>query len=108
LVLVVEAMGAKGELMISSRDSEALVRPAFEKHGTIVGAEAICLEDDFDLASTLFELNQPAVRVATRGVVAAAEADDAMPDSGKHAAATRALADLVMGLASRAEGSEGD
>lgn len=99
LVLVVEAMGAKGELMISSRDSDALTRPEFEKHGTIVGAEAICLEDDFDLASTLFELNQPAVRVATRRVVGAGELDDQMPDPVQHAAATGALAELVMDLA---------
>ena len=99
LVLVVEAMGAEGELMISSREASVLTRPAFEKHGAIVGAEAICLEDDFDLASSLFELNQPAVRVATRRVVGAGEADDQMPDPAKHAAATKVLADLVMELA---------
>jgi hypothetical protein len=99
LVLVVEAMGAKGELLVSSRELEALKRPFFEKWGTIVGAEAICLEDDFDLASALFELNQPAIRVATRRVVTAGEVDDQMPDPAQHAAATRALAELVMDLA---------
>jgi hypothetical protein len=99
LVLVVEAMGAKGELMISSREVDALVNPAIEKHGTIVGAEAVCLEDDFDLASTLFELNQPTVRVATRRVVREGEVDDRMPDPAQHAAATKALAELVMELA---------
>ncbi|MEP4078842.1 hypothetical protein [Haloferula sp.] len=99
LVLVVEAMGAKGELMISSRDAEALARPSFEAHGAIVGAEAVCLEDDFDLASTLFELNQPAIRVATRRVVREGEADEVLPDAAKHAASTRALAELVMELA---------
>ena len=99
LVLVVEAMGAKSELMVSSRDSEILKRPAFERHATIVGAEAICLEDDFDLASTLFELNQPAVRVATRRVVGEGEADDKVPDAAKHAASTQALAELVVDLA---------
>jgi len=99
LVLVVEAMGAKGELLVSSRELEALKQPAFEKWATIVGAEAICLDDDVDLASALFELNQPAVRVATRRVVAAGEVDDQMPDPSHHAAATKALAELVMELA---------
>lgn len=99
LVLVVEAMGVNGELLVSSREVEALKRPPFEKWGKIVGAEAICLEDDFDLASTLFELNQPAVRVATRRVVAAGEADDQMPEPAQHAAATKALAELVLELA---------
>ncbi|MFC7336575.1 hypothetical protein ACFQY0_05240 [Haloferula chungangensis] len=99
LVLVVESMGAKGELLVSSRELEVLKRPEFEKWATIVGAEAICLEEDFDLASTLFELNQPAVRVATRRVVSAGEADDRMPDRLQHAAATKVLAELVMDLA---------
>lgn len=99
LVLVVEAMGSESELMISSRDATVLTKPAFEKHGKIVGAEAVCLADDFDLASTLFELNQPAVRVATRRVVGEGEADDSMPDEAKHAAASEALAELVMELA---------
>ena len=97
--VVVEAMGSESELMISSRDATALTKPAFEKHGKIVGAEVVCLADDFDLASTLFELNQPAVRVATRRVVGEGEADDRLPDETKHAAATRALAELVMELA---------
>jgi hypothetical protein len=99
LMLVVEAMGAGEELLISSRESDALARPAFEKHGSIVGAEVICLEDDFDLASTLFELNQPAVRVATRRVVAEDEADSELPDPAGHAAASRRLAELVLELA---------
>ncbi|MGB6221877.1 M28 family peptidase [Haloferula sp.] len=99
LLLVVEAMGAKGELLISSREVEVLRNPGFEKWGTIVGAEAICLEDDFDLTSTLFELNQPAVRIATRRVVSETETDEELPDPAKHLASTRALAELVMELA---------
>lgn len=99
LLLVVEAMGAKGQLLVSSREVEALKHPAFEKWGTIVGAEAICLEDDFDLTSSLFEMNQAAVRVATRRVVSEAEPDKELPDPVEHLAATRALADLLMELA---------
>lgn len=99
VVLVVEAMGARDGLMISSRDAELLAGGVFEKHGTIVGAEAICLEDDLDLSALLFELGEPAVRVATRRVVGPDEADDEMPVAEVHAAATEALVGLIRAVA---------
>lgn len=99
MLLVVEAMGAGNKLMISSRDALALQHPAWTRHGEIVGAEAICLVDDFDLSSVLFELERPALRVATRRVVAADEADDILPKAEVHVISTRTLAELVGELA---------
>ncbi|MEK7950290.1 M28 family peptidase [Luteolibacter soli] len=94
-VLVVEAMGAAEKLMISSRDAgNAALRQATGL-GEVVGAESICLEDDFDLSSTLFEFGLPTARVSTRRVVKADEADDTAPDAAVHAAATRALVTLI-------------
>ena len=94
-VLVVESMGAAEKLMISSRDA---ANPALQQAsglGEVVGAEAICLEDDFDLSATLFELELPAARVSTRPVVKVDEADDTAPKPEVHAAATRSLVTLI-------------
>jgi len=100
VMLVVEATGAGGELQVSSRDARALALPALDSRATVVGAESICLEDDVDLSSVLFEIGLPAIRVATRRVVGAGEADDRLPDPEEHATATRKLAELVRALAS--------
>jgi len=94
-VLAVEAMGGAGKLMISSLDGGNAALQQVSGLGEVVGAEAICLEDDFDLSATLFELELPAVRVATRPVVKAEEADNTAPDPAVHAAATRALVTLI-------------
>ena len=98
-VLVVEATGAGEELWISSRDAERVAAPAFQDSGKVVGAEVVCLGDDFDLSSVLFEMNRPAVRVSTRPVVGPSDEEIALPDADAHAAATRRLADLVSALA---------
>jgi hypothetical protein len=97
-LLVVEATGAGDSLLVSSRDAENRALAAVEGLGTVVGAEAICLQDDFDLSSALFERGLPAVRVATRPVVKADEADDVAPDPAVHAAATTALVNLIQRL----------
>jgi hypothetical protein len=97
-LLVVEATGAGDSLLVSSRDAENRALAAVEGLGTVAGAEAICLEDDFDLSSSLFERGLPAVRVSTRPVVKADEADDAAPDPAVHAAATTALVNLIQRL----------
>jgi hypothetical protein len=94
-VLVVEAMGAAEKLMISSRDAGNAALQKTAGLGEVVGAEAICLEDDFDLSATLFELELPAARISTRPVVKADEADTTAPDPAIHAAATRALVTLI-------------
>ena len=97
-LLVVESTGAGKSLLISSRDAENPALAQAGGLGEVVGAEAICLEDDFDLSSALFEVGLPAVRVATRPVVKADEADDRAPDPALHAAATTALVDLIRRL----------
>lgn len=97
-LLVVEATGAGEKLWISSRGAENRALSAVEGLGSVVGAEVICLEDDFDLSSALFERGLPAVRVATRSIVKEEEADDAAPDPAVHAAATMALASLIRRL----------
>ncbi len=97
-VLVVESTGAARELMVSSRDAESRAFRRVEGLGEVAGAEAICLEDDFDLSSVLFEVGLPAVRVATRPVVRADEADSAVPDPAIHAAATNAVAAFIRRL----------
>jgi hypothetical protein len=94
-VLVVEAMGAAGKLIVSSRDAGNEALQQVTGLGEVVGAEAICLEDDFDLSAILFELGLPAARVSTRPVVKVDEADNAAPDPAVHAAATRALVTLI-------------
>jgi hypothetical protein len=94
-VLVVESMGAAEKLMVSSRDTGNVALKQVSELGEVVGAEAICLEDDFDLSATLFELELPAARVSTRRVVKMDEADDAAPKPEVHAAATRSLVTLI-------------
>ncbi len=97
-LLVVEATGAGSTLVLSSRDAENRALALVDGLGEVVGAEAICLEEDFDLSSVLFEAGLPAVRVATRPVVRDDEADAAAPDPATHAAATTALVDLIRRL----------
>jgi len=99
-MLVVEAMGG-GEvgLMASSRSTEALAHSAMDRQTTVVGAEAICLADDHDLSSLLFEAGNPAVRIATRAVVRKGDSDRDLPGVEGHAQATEALAQLVRDLA---------
>ena len=94
-LLVVEAMGAADKLLVSSRDSENRVLRGIDGLGEVAGAEAICMEEDFDLSSVLFEMGLPAVRVSTRPVVREDETDDSAPDPAKHAAATKALVALI-------------
>lgn len=94
-VLVVESMGAAEKLMVSSRDAANPALKQVSGLGEVVGADAICLEDDFDLSATLFELELPAARVSTRPVVKVDEADNTAPKPEVHAAATRSLVTLI-------------
>lgn len=97
-VLAVEAMGAGGSLWVSSREAENPVLSSVGGLGETVGAETICLEDDFDLSSVLFEAGLPAVRVSTRGIVAASEDDSRLPDPAVHEASTKGLVELIRRL----------
>jgi hypothetical protein len=94
-ILCVEAMGAGSELWLSSRDTEAAPLSLAAGLGTIRGAETVCLGDDADLASILFEMGLPAVRVATRPQVTADEADDESPSAAQVAAAAGRLVELI-------------
>lgn len=94
-ILCVEAMGSGGELWLSSRDTTAT--PLFKAAGlgSVKGAEVACMGDDADLASVLFQLGLPAVRVATRPQVTADEADSALPEAATLAVSTGRLVELI-------------
>lgn len=99
-VFCVEAMGAGEELWLSSRDAEAISPALHQGLGTIRGAEVVCLGDDVDLASVLFEMGISAVRISTRPVVAAGEPDEKLPAAEKVAASTGRLVEMIRRCAS--------
>lgn len=94
-LLCVEAMGAGESLWLSSRDVAAAPLNLIAGLGAVYGAEVICLGDDTDLASTLFEMNLPAVRVATRPLLTPDEKDDRLPFAPTVAASTGRLIELI-------------
>jgi hypothetical protein len=100
-LLCVEAMGAGRQLWLSSRDTAAAPLALAHELGVIRGVEDVCLSDEADLASVLFEMGLPAVRVATRAQVAPDEADNALPDASLVAAATGRLIELIRRCAAR-------
>jgi hypothetical protein len=100
-LLVVEAMGAGEELWLSSRDAAAAPLALVNGLGTVRGADVVCLGDDQDLASILFETGLPAVRVATRPLVQAAENDDRIPSAATLAGSTGRLVELIRRCAGR-------
>ncbi|MGJ8644146.1 MAG: hypothetical protein ACSHX9_12115 [Luteolibacter sp.] len=97
-ILIIESMGDEEDLILSSRDTEALPTTEVSGLGKILGAEVICLSDDFDLASTLFEMNLPAIRVATRPPLLSDELDDKIPFAPTLAASTGRLVELIKRL----------
>lgn len=94
-ILCVEAMGNGDELWLSSRDIDAAPLNQATGLGSVKGAEVICIGADADLASVLFQLGFPAVRVATRPMVAANEADATLPAAATLAASTGRLVELI-------------
>lgn len=97
-VLCIEAMGDAETLIISSRETTALPKVDFEDLGKILGAEVVCLGDDFDLASTLVEMNLPAIRISTRPTLLPDESDEKIPFAPTLAASTGRLIELVRRL----------
>jgi hypothetical protein len=95
ILLCVEAMGAGDELWLSSRETAAKPLGLTQGLGSVRGAEVVCLGDDVDLASILFEMDLPAVRVATRPIITPAEADNQAPPATTVAAATGRLVELI-------------
>lgn len=100
-ILCVESMGAGEPLWLSSRDVTAAPLNLVSGLGAVYGAEVICLGEDTDLASTLFEMNLPAVRVATRPLLLPDEADDQLPLAPTVAAATGRLIELIRRCAAK-------
>lgn len=100
-ILCVEAMGAGEPLWLSSRDVSAAPLGLVSGLGKVYGAEVVCLGDDTDLASVLFEMDLPAVRVSTRAVVAMGEKDDRLPFAPTVAASTGRLIDLIRRCSAR-------
>ena len=94
-VLAVESMGAGEMLWLSSREAAASPLNLVAGLGNVHGAEDVCLGDDTDLASTLFEMNLPTVRVSTRPHVTADEADEKLPFAPTVAASTGRLIELI-------------
>ena len=94
-ILCVEAMGAGEPLWLTSRDVSATPLNLVAGLGAVYGAEVVCLGDDSDLASILFEMNLPAVRVATRPLITSADADDRLPFAPTVAASAGRLIELI-------------
>lgn len=100
-VLCVESMGAGESLWLSSREVSAAPLNLVAGLGAVYGAEVVCLGEDTDLASTLFEMNLPAVRVSTRALVTAAEEDERLPFAPTVAASTGRLIELIRRCAAK-------
>ncbi|MES2921868.1 MAG: hypothetical protein V4819_09985 [Verrucomicrobiota bacterium] len=94
-ILCVESMGAGEPLWLTSREVSAAPLNLVTGLGAVYGAEVVCLGEDTDLASMLFEMNLPAVRVSTRPLVTAADADDRLPFAPTVAASTGRLIELI-------------
>ena len=94
-ILCVEAMGAGEPLWLTSRDVSATPLNLVAGLGAVYGADVVCLGDDSDLASILFEMNLSAVRVATRPLVIATEQDGRLPFAATVAASTGRLIELI-------------
>jgi hypothetical protein len=97
-ILVVEAMGSGESLWLTSRDTEAIPLSHVNGLGKVVGAEVACLGEDHDLASVLFEMSLPAVRVATRAIVTPGEPDNREPFAPTVASSAGRLVELIRRL----------
>jgi hypothetical protein len=100
-ILCVEAMGAGEPLWLSSRDVSAAPLALTTGLGAVYGAEVVCLGDDTDLSSTLFEMDLPAVRVSTRPMVTAEDEDEKLPFAPTVAASAGRLVELIRRCAAK-------
>jgi len=98
-ILCVEAMGDAETIILSSRDTTAIPATEFAGLGKVLGADVTCLGDDFDLASTLFGMDLPAIRIATRPTLLPDEKDDKIPFAPTVAASAGRLVELIQRLA---------
>ncbi|NQX00219.1 hypothetical protein HQ447_06130 [bacterium] len=100
-VLCVDAMGGGENLWLSSRETTAAPLGLVSGLGAVYGAEVVCLADDNDPASMLFEMGLPAVRVATRARLAADEPDERIPFAPTVTASAGRLIELIRRCAGR-------
>lgn len=100
-LLCVEAMGAGEPLWLTSRDTSAAPLALVSGLGAVYGAEVVCLGEDTDLASTLFEMDLPAVRVATRPMLTAEDEDEKLPFAPTVAASAGRLVELIRRCAAK-------
>ena len=94
-ILCVEAMGAGEPLWLTSRDVSASPLALTTGLGAVYGAEVVCLGDATDLASTLFEMGLPAVRISTRPLLLPEDKDEKLPFAPTVAASTGRLIELI-------------
>lgn len=99
-VLCVDGMGRSDQLVVGTRDTGSQVVESMAGLGKVVGADALCLQDDFDLASTLFESGLPAARVASF-VEPGGEASGSLPDPQVLAGSSGRLVELLRRLGNR-------
>lgn len=100
-ILCVEAMGAGEPLWLSTRETSAAPVDLISGLGAVYGADVVCLGDDTDLASILFEMGLPAVRVSTRALVTAGEKDEKLPFTPTVTASTGRLIELIRRCAAK-------
>ena len=94
-VLVVEAMGGGEDLWLSSRETTALPLRKIDGLGSVRGAEVVCLGEDADFTSLMFEAGAPAVRVATRAQLLPEDSDDKPALPSTVAASAGRLVELI-------------
>lgn len=95
MVLTVEAMGSGEVLWLSSQDSSAAPLEIAQGLGMVRNDLNVVKSESSDLASRLFQLGIPAVRVATRPLVTAQDADANMPSGAVLAASAGRLVELI-------------
>ncbi len=73
-------LSVAAHLARGGRKVTLLEKHDFESVGAIEGGEFICLAEDFDPTSMLFEMGLPAVRISTRG--SAGTGEEEVPGAG--------------------------
>lgn len=94
-VLCIEAMGTQAALQATSRDATLLAKLPLHDLVSALEPDPACLVDDNDLASTLFEMGLPAVRIASRPQLTSDERDDRMPAEATIAQTSIYLTELI-------------
>jgi len=94
-VLCIEAMGAQEKLQASSRDTALLANLPLHDLATALEPAPLCLNDDKDLASVLFDMGLPSARISTRPPLASDEPDNQIPAPATIAQSAIYLTELI-------------